>query len=422
MLLTPTRPGEGSVAEVFLRDFCRMFPKDSLCCFATIGVGYEVGISSPDLGWLPMEVRELPNEWAGAAYVQGDMQDVLVSHRRLSQVRIQSYELAREIALYARANHVEQIAAIVAGPATLYLAKAVAEELRVTLLPIIWDPIHYVARTRGYHKHAVERLKSDFAELMRMSTRAGVASHGMKKDIESRFAVESHVMISPVLPAGKTEERKDNEFRIVFAGSLYAATEFGALLKALDHLEWNVDGKQVALWTFGHVFNLPIFSAGKKANFRFLGYWKSEEAQDLLRQTDLGYVPYWFQEEYSDSVRQCFPNKLSLYLSAELPVLFHGPAESSVQEFLNRHPVGISCNRLDAMALAETIESFVRDKDKKEKIARARETAIAQELGVEPARARWQKFIGAGIEDGSTTTVALPPGSEADLSPKAGVH
>lgn len=398
LLLTPTRPGEGSVAEVFLRDFCRMFQHDRLCCFAAVGAGYEIGIPSADLTWLPMVVRQLPLEWAGAI-IPYDMQSVLVSHRRLAQVRIACSELAKEVIAYAKEQKIEQIAAVVAGPATIYLAKAVAEELRVPILPIIWDPIDYVARNRGYHSHAARRVIEDFAALMSRSARAAVASHGMKAHIESQYGVPSEVMISPVDPPvidfAPETHRSDNEFRIAFAGSLYAENEFLVLLQALNHLDWKVDGRPLALWVMGHLFSLPITSPGKIANFRFLGFRQPKEALELLRQTDIGFIPYWFDEQFDSAVRQCFPNKLSLYFSANLPVLFHGPGHSSVCSFLERYPAGISCTVLDVISLAETIQTVARDPGFNERTAIARERAIAEELGIEPTRVRWQRFVGA---------------------------
>ncbi|MBX9951076.1 MAG: hypothetical protein K2Y39_18035 [Candidatus Obscuribacterales bacterium] len=409
LLLTPTRPGEGSVAEVFLRNFCQAFPRDRLVCFAARGEGYDAGLASPLLSWLPMTVHELPNEWAGEYLRLYSNPGAKVSNRRLKEVQAASDLLAQEVVKYALENKVEKVVAILAGPATIYLAKKVAEILpaAVSIVPIIWDPIEYCAENRGFDSAAIEQIMKDFALLMKRADICGVASTGMKAEIELRYGAECEVIINPVdIQEVTSPQRDDTEFRIGFAGSIYARREMETLLHALNYLQWRAEGRKLSLWILGHSFNLPIHSAASPADFRFLGFHPEDRARELLSQVDLGYLPYWFDEKFSRCVRQCFPNKLSLYLSSAIPILYHGPADSSVERFLASYPVGASCNILDTKILADTIVRLADDQSFSQQCTIARKEAVRDVLGLEPYLNRLARLLRANREDLISDTAA----------------
>lgn len=400
LLLTPTRPGEGSVAEIFLRNFCQAFPRDRLVCFAARGDGYDAGLASPLLNWLPMSVHELPNEWAGQYLRLYSNPGAKISNQRLKEVQAACNHLAEEVVDYARKNNVEKLVAILAGPATIYLAKRVSELLPVPFVPIIWDPIDYVAENRGFDKGAVDQIMKDFAVLMKRADICGVASPGMKVEIELRYDTECEVIINPVVLSEEgTLQRDNSKFRIGFAGSIYARKEMETLLHALNHLGWKAEGRQLSLWILGHSFDLPIHSPASRADFRFLGFLPEPQAREVLSQVDVGYLPYWFDKKFSRCVRQCFPNKLSLYLSSATPVLYHGPADSSVERFMTSYPVGSSCNVLDTKVLADTIVNLVNDQCFRERCTLARKEAVRDLLGSEPYLTRLANLLKVKKED-----------------------
>lgn len=400
LLLTPTRPGEGSVAEVFLRNFCLAFPHDRLVCFAARGEGYDAGLASQLLDWLPMTVHELPNEWAGEYLRLYSNPGAKISNRRLKEVQAASDFLAQEVVDYALKNKIEKVVAILAGPATIYLAKKVAELLPVPFVPIIWDPIDYVAENRGFDHAAVDQIMKDFALLMKRAEMCGVASTGMKAEIELRYGVECEVIINPVaLEETPPQQRDNSHFRIGFAGSLYARKEMETLLHALNLLQWKAQGRQLSLWILGHSFDLPVHAPASRADFRFLGFLPEKQARSVLNQVDLGYLPYWFDSKFARCVRQCFPNKLSLYLSSGTPVLYHGPADSSVERFLTSYPVGASCNVLDTKVLADTIIRLVDDQSLRQRCALARDEAVRDVLGSEAYLSRLARLLRAQRDD-----------------------
>lgn len=347
-----------------------------------------------------MSVHELPNEWAGEYGRLYSNPGAKISNQRLKEVQAACNHLAPEIVDYALKNNIEKMVAILAGPATIYLAKRVSELLPVPLVPIIWDPIDYVAENRGFDRGAVEQIMKDFAVLMKRADICGVASPGMKVEIELRYGTECEVIINPVVLSEEgTLLRHNSIFRIGFAGSIYARKEMDTLLHALNYLGWRAEGRQLSLWSLGHSFEQPIYSTAAGADFRFLGFLHEPQARKVLSQVDVGYLPYWFDKKFSHCVRQCFPNKFSLYLSSATPILYHGPADSSVERFLTRYPVGRSCNVLDMKVLADTIVSLVDDQSFRERCALARKEAVRDELGSEPYLSRLAKLLRVKRED-----------------------
>ncbi|HEY9870017.1 MAG TPA: hypothetical protein V6D08_12700, partial [Candidatus Obscuribacterales bacterium] len=112
-------------------------------------------------------------------------------------------------------------------------------------------------------------------------------------------------------------------------------------------------------------------------------------------------------------VRQCFPNKLSLYLSAGLPIFYHGPEDSSVHRFMEKYPVGVSCSAVDVTALATAIADTVTDASLVERAAEARQAAIEQELGSQPSSQRLARLIGALPQELQTAPAPLSPAATA---------
>ncbi|HEY9871265.1 MAG TPA: hypothetical protein V6D08_19045, partial [Candidatus Obscuribacterales bacterium] len=293
LLLTPARPGEGNVAEKFLQDICLAFPRDRLVCFAAKGAGYDDGIRSPELDWLPLHTDELPNEWAGKQPGARLRAGVVQSLRRLMEIHRQCKLLAHKVIQLSKQSDIEQILAPIAGPATIYLARHVLNNLDVRFVPIIWDPIDYVADNRGYHRIAVSLIQREFAHLMKSAVRCGVASPGMKAEMEQIYGIHCEVIINSVVPLPPVERPMSDDYRIVFAGSLYARQEFQLFMSALNALDWKVAGRPLTLTLLGHCVDVPLTACGKKADIRYLGFWPGQQAQEHLRHYDLGYLPYW---------------------------------------------------------------------------------------------------------------------------------
>jgi hypothetical protein len=105
-------------------------------------------------------------------------------------------------------------------------------------------------------------------------------------------------------------------------------------------------------------------------------------------------VPYWFDEAFQPAVELSFPNKISLYLAAGRPIVFHGPHRSTPTRFLERWPVGIPCHSLDPRDIAASLLTAATDATFHETAARAIPEALREELGMHRFRERFAEFLG----------------------------
>ena len=190
----------------------------------------------------------------------------------------------------------------------------------------------------------------------------------------------------------------DGQFVIGFAGSLYASREFEALLAALARVDWRIDGHDVKVKLMGHHGSCSLIGRSRM-NLEYLGWRSLEETVDLLAETDVAYLPYWFDPAFSDSVRLCFPNKLTTYLTAGKPVLFHGPADSAPARFFRRFPAGLCCHSLEAPAIIECLRRFVGDRDLYQSAACASQDALDQELNERAFVSHFADLIGVDPAD-----------------------
>ena len=98
----------------------------------------------------------------------------------------------------------------------------------------------------------------------------------------------------------------------------------------------------------------------------------------------------------SAGVELSFPNKVSLYLAAGRPILFHGPERSTPTRFLERWPVGVPCHSLDPRVIAEALTVAATDAAFHTRVAAAIPQVLRAELGLHVFRRRFAEFVGVG--------------------------
>jgi glycosyltransferase involved in cell wall biosynthesis len=93
----------------------------------------------------------------------------------------------------------------------------------------------------------------------------------------------------------------------------------------------------------------------------FLGWHSQEETIQLLSEADVLYCPYWFDSAFEEESRLSFPSKLTTYLAAGRPVLFHGPAYASPAVFLKERGAGECCFSLDTDSIIASLTKLAND-------------------------------------------------------------
>ncbi len=397
LLLTGTPPGYPQSAGVFLQDLCLSYPRDKIFCFAVI-----LPIALPfmeDLKWLPTAYTVRPRQ-RGIAQFGANIDNMSGFLLRRYAKLIHEPSLVNRIVQFGKQHNIEMVWAVLNAPILINITGRVATGLGARLVNTIWDPPEFRSKELSFSRFEHNSFMREFANVLLMSERCGVASEAMAEEYKKRYGVESVVLIHGVhpnlmKPAAK-ELSSDSQFTIGFIGAWYAKNEWLALLSALSSVNWRIEGRNVIV----RVLSTDLSVRGYDGiHIEYLGWRSVEETVDLLSQVDIAYLPYWFDETYSLSVRLCFPNKLSTYLAAGRPVLFHGPEDSSVARFLRRFPAGLCCHSLESTEIIDSLRKFIVDKEFYASATHAGQAAREQELNLRVFRQRFASLIGIGEND-----------------------
>ena len=398
LLLMPFLPTATHAGPVFIRDLLRHYPKEKLCGFS-VAPNYT---GSPP----PAEYEGFPLAWAPQPPEAGITKlgrhvahlHTLAVHQYLRHVRVPA--LIKQAVHFGKQHQVDTVWAILHHHTTLtYMAKPVAETLNAELITNIHDPPQQFLdnhKLQGPIRRMIEgMIEKAFADTLRASVRGGVASEGMQAEYKQRYGLDSVVLIHGLHPSRKRPPARGlthpDKFVIGFAGSLYAQREWEALLSALDNVGWRLEGREVTIKLLGGSFDLR---AQGKMHIEYLGWRSLDETLNELSRVDITYLPYWFDDAHRQTVRLCFPNKLSTYVAAGRPVLYHGPENSSPTRFLQRFPVGLCCHSLDKSEIIAILRRFVVDREFYASAAQQTQTAVDEELNLTVFRRRFAAFIG----------------------------
>jgi hypothetical protein len=393
MVVSPVAPVPEGVGGVFLRDLCLMYPADRLAFAILPGIGegaWPAPLDQAVRTTLDLVPERGFDRWGRV--VQRSTRglfDAYVDRRHLPR-------LIEQVAVLAERVRPDILWIPLAGPTMINVAAALRRRLGVPMLTTVWDaPDYFLPHYWGIEGAALERAMDRFDDAVRASVRCAVASPEMKDAYEARYGTPCVPMIHG-LPASQwvapTGLRAPNDaFVIGYAGSLYARREWDALMAALGSVGWRVGGRPAIVRVLSS--GLDVRASGP-AHIEFLGWHATTSAVAILSECDICYVPYWFDPGCRAGVELSFPNKVSLYLAAGRPILFHGPEQSTPARFLSRRPVGIACHSLEPGAIASALTAAATDARFHETAARAIPDALNEELGLHVFRRRFADFLG----------------------------
>ena len=403
LIVSPVAPVPEGVGGVYLRDLCLMYPADRLAFAILPGIG-----SGP---W-PDALRAAPRTVLDAVPERGFNRwgrKVQESTRALFDRYVDMQHLPKvvdQIAAFAAETTPDLVWVPLAGPTMINIAGLLPSRLGVPMITTVWDPPDYaLPHYWGIRGGSLERVMTRFGDAIRGSERCAVASAEMKDAYERRYGTPCVPMIHGlresewITPSGL---RAPNEpFVIGYAGSLYARREWDALVESLAVLQWRVAGRETIVRVLATSFDVRVTGP---ARIEFLGWHSTSDAVRILSGCDVCYVPYWFDDAFRPGVELSFPNKMSLYLTAGRPVLFHGPERSTPTRFLERWPVGVACHSLEPRAIADALTVAAADAAFHARAAAAIPEVLRAELGLHVFRRRFAELV--GVDESLLVTAA----------------
>lgn len=257
-------------------------------------------------------------------------------------------------------NDIELVWLVLNSHATIQIGARLSEKLNFPIIGHVWDTPEYLAQNMRLDPLTNKALTKTFADFMNRCTRAVTVSESMTKIFQQRYNVVSLPMVfcpphsswRTVKPKGQNKDK----IQVVFAGSLYAYTEWNAFLNAIEERNQSSNFPKIEVTCIGNLSR----RAKKRDWVNYEAIKPIDEAATLVSNADIAYLPYWMDQKHEYFTKTAFPGKMSFYVSSGTPVLFHGPKDSTPTDFLSKFIVGKCCHTLKEEDILNTIDSILK--------------------------------------------------------------
>jgi glycosyltransferase involved in cell wall biosynthesis len=404
LLISDVPPCDDFTAGIVLSAMVRFLPRGSICCFAVVNPLVSLRMSREFSG-IPVEFHRKPLEnwaWLPDRFRVSRISSLASRAGEIAASNRQVKSLIAKAVAFGREQQVDRVWTVLQGQTTIRMALAVADGLNVPLHTQVWDPFSWWAKANHLDDRTTYKTQDLFDETIRRSVAVATASHPMARLYRDRFGVKAVPVISSypraIACTPVAGPRAGEPIVVGMAGQFYAADEWLQLLAALNAVDWTVGGCRVSIVAMGPM-RPPSMPA---ANVTFLG-WKSQaEAIRILAGCDFLYCPYPFDPSTEETARLSFPSKLVLYLASGRPVIFHGPAYSSVADYIAGKSCGVLATSLSAESILREIERLAGDRELYADMASKAQTAFVEDFTLESMARSFNDFIGLHADGGMT--------------------
>ena len=373
LLLTGTAPRPDGVGGIILHDLIAALPAGQCTVAVTAENAVELCAEAPD--WHPIAVghpRLAASRWGRIGRL------ARWPLLRMAHWRAVSTAVARCVDI-ARTEGVDEVWAVLDSPATIEIALPVAKALGKPLRVTVWDDVEHNIDYFGIDRWTGSRLRSRFAEVCRAAASLAVIGETMQAEYLRRYGKRGVVVRHGADAAPSTASRPDDDpgVRIGFAGSVSARSAFECLLKALDQVDWSIQGRPVTLVLMGGRFD--IWSR-RPRRIEVLGWRSVEETVRILSGCTITYLPQAFEASWRPFSEWSFPSKLTTYLAAGAPILLHAPEYASLPGYQERRQFARVCHWLDVEELVLALTELATNPKKREMVQSEAREALGQDF------------------------------------------
>lgn len=228
-----------------------------------------------------------------------------------------------------------------------------------TRISFMWDHPSWWAKSHGLSDISSQKFVREWTSLQEHAHVRLLPSERARELFTELPGTRSEVLYPHLESPPRTirnsfnRSSKQAKIRVAFAGQLYAKPEFLRFVKFLETAKWRGATGSIELHVFGSDPEI------EHPDVHYHGWKPARNLVSDLAEMDVALLPYPSEDFMKVVARTSFPSKLSLYLSAGLPIIFVGPADSAAYSFIRQHGIGI---RLEEI-LDDDLESmFVDDR------------------------------------------------------------
>lgn len=391
LLLTDCPPNNHYSGSLMTISLLKLFPEYSFCCYVVVDPELTYKDFDPSLSHM---VNKFQNK---------RMENKSSTFDYYFNKWIKLPLMARNIIKFAKKNQVDCVWSILQGQNIICLTDIIMKKSKMPVKVQIWDSFEWWLRARNIKPFLQKKYLDIFDKIIKNANKIAVASYNMSEKYKEKYNRNSNVFVSFLDKKNYQNSlvkfvENDDIFLIGFCGQLYAKNNFLLLFRALDQIEWKIDGKRIKLRMMTYIKNINDLESYfdnikiNNKNIELIGWVSTDETIAMLKECSLLYCPYWFDEDFKLEAETSFPSKLTTYLVSSKPVLMHAPEYSSPYCFLKKYNASLFCNDLSLESLIESIKQS-SDKDLIDQIIVNANKAFEENLTPFVAKKQMENFL-----------------------------
>lgn len=265
--------------------------------------------------------------------------------------------------LYTQASNREDI----------LLSLAVKKYLKKPLIFHMMDDWPSTLGKKGFmKKYWKKKINGELKLLVQYTDVALSISDYMAEEYKRRFGKEFTTFHNPInIDFWKSRQRKEYHLNdrpcILYAGriGLGVNKSLKTIAQAIDQVNRNLGMKvkfvlqtqEIPDWIDNYDF---------VEHHRFVAY---EELPKRFAQADFLILPYDFSKKSMDYIKYSMPTKASEYMASGTPIIIFAPEETALIKYARQFKWAEVITENKVTQLSKTIESLIKDKNKRQKIA-----------------------------------------------------
>ena len=127
------------------------------------------------------------------------------------------------------------------------------------------------------------------------------------------------------------------------------------------------------------------------------GWLPLREMLRKLSATHFCYLPYWFTLEKRRHAELSFPTKLTTYLAAGRPVLYHGPAYAYAAQVMRDWRLGTSVHSLCPSDICRESKRLMTEESWRQQCSQAAREAFEKEFNARVMQANFARLAGISL-------------------------
>jgi glycosyltransferase involved in cell wall biosynthesis len=277
--------------------------------------------------------------------------------------------------------------------------------LNVPFVGTIWDDPEGWLADECYDALSRQLFMRHFRKALRQARRVSTVSETMQEVYRQEYGLDSQLLRhghdledGVSLPAVHGFQQA---ITVGFAGNFYGEDSWRAFLGACARINAQDGFCPIKIVVFGGK-HFPYPHPGVEVDQQ--GWLPRREMLRRLATVDFCYLPYWFDDNKRRHAELSFPTKLTTYVAAGRPVLYHGPEYAGVNKIIQHYGLGVCVYSLKPDIVALTVKLLLTDRDLRREISHASLTAFVREFNTEVMLKNFANLLGLCRFPSITTT------------------